>query len=271
MKLYEIFSACLPRIPVGEKAFEQLAELGDARVLEHRENGETVAFAAVKGDAVRLLCVHPAWQRRGIGTALLRQAEDAVRAGGEKEIWVGGYHSHLLIGAPDDARDFFQRRGYERVGGCEEMTGDLNALLPASRLSCPPDVAFGWYDGDTETLQKAVAAVDEDWVQYFSGPENVYCAVKDGQIASFCFAEGRRTCILSTGENNVGIPGCVGTVPAFRRQGIGLKMVAKACEELKTQGCDTAYIHYTGVARWYERLGFATFLRLDFLRKATGV
>jgi len=66
----------------------------------------------------------------------------------------------------------------------------------------------------------------------------------------------------------VGVPGCVGTVPRFRRQGIGLKMVALACEELRKMGCDTGFIHYTGVAHWYARLGFQTFLTEYFMHKA---
>lgn len=267
MTLYEIFSACLPEIPTGEEAFYKLAELDRARVFMHEENGETVGFAAVRNGNVELLCVHPAWQRRGIGTALLRQAEEYLKNGGAKEILIGGFHSHLLIGAPESERGFFEKRGYEVVGGCEEMTGDLNALAASEAVPAPENAVFGWYHGDTETLQQAVAAVDESWVQYFTGPDHVYCAAVDGQIASFCFADADRTCILSTGKNTVGIPGCVGTVPAFRRRGIGLKMVAKACEELKKAGCDTAYIHYTGVAPWYARIGFKTFLRLTFLRK----
>ena len=82
-----------------------------------------------------------------------------------------------------------------------------------------------------------------------------------------CNAEIWTNCLLSNGKNKVGAPGCVGTVPRFRRKGIGLKMVAMACEELKKQGCDTCFIHYTGVGHWYAKLGFQTFLTWYFCKK----
>ena len=267
MTYYQIFSSSLPMLPTGEKAFYALANLDSCRVITHREGDETVAFAAVEGEALRLLCVHPAWQKKGIGKKLLREAEEYILSQGGESACLGGQHSQLLLGAPKEAKDFFLRHGYGEYGIYDEMTGDLSRLLPSEKLPAPEDVSFGWYTGSVEALQKAVAAVDEDWVQYFSSTENVYCAIKDHQIASFCFADESENCLLSTGGNRVGVPGCVGTLPAFRRQGIGLKMVARACEELRAQGCDTGFIHYTGVAHWYQKLGFQVFLTQHFMRK----
>ena len=83
----------------------------------------------------------------------------------------------------------------------------------------------------------------------------------NGEIASFCAVEEWENCLLSNGKNRVGAPGCVGTVPEFRRRGIGLKMVADVTAILKREGYDVSYIHYTGVARWYAKLGYRTCLR----------
>ena len=128
-------------------------------------------------------------------------------------------------------------------------------------------MVFGWYQGDFAKMREAVAQVDESWPQYFHEGQPVFCAMLNGEIASFCAVDVWERCLLSNGHNRVGAPGCVGTVPAFRRQGIGLKMVALACEELKKMGCDTCFIHYTGVAHWYARLGFRVFLTQHFCRK----
>ncbi|MBR5226313.1 MAG: GNAT family N-acetyltransferase, partial [Clostridia bacterium] len=59
----------------------------------------------------------------------------------------------------------------------------------------------------------------------------------------------------------IGAPGCVGTIPAYRRQGIGLKLVQNATAILKQRGYDLSYIHYTGVGHWYARLGYQTILK----------
>jgi len=59
----------------------------------------------------------------------------------------------------------------------------------------------------------------------------------------------------------VGGPGCVGTIPSCRKQGIGLMMIRNATEILQKEGYDISHIHYTGVAPWYAHLGYKTVLR----------
>lgn len=59
----------------------------------------------------------------------------------------------------------------------------------------------------------------------------------------------------------VGGPGCVGTLPEYRNQGIGLIMVERVTQILKEEGFDYSYIHYTGVAPWYGKLGYKTIVR----------
>ena len=141
----------------------------------------------------------------------------------------------------------------------EEMALDLRAFRPdAVPLPVPEGVSFGWYEGEEAPLVEAVNAVDPSWAQYYqNGAKNVYCALLDGRIASFC----RIDPMGAFGGLKFGGPGCVGTVPAFRKRGIGLAMVKNATAILKEQGYDISYIHYTGVAPWYARLGYKTVLR----------
>ena len=54
---------------------------------------------------------------------------------------------------------------------------------------------------------------------------------------------------------------CRRSVPAYRKQGIGLEMVRRVTMILKDEGYDLSYIHYTGVPHWYEKLGYRTVLR----------
>ncbi len=140
----------------------------------------------------------------------------------------------------------------------EEQILDLHSFsADAVQVKCPGHITFGMYHGDMEKLRQAVALVDESWVEYFNKGDKVYCAMDGEQVVSFCLLDvfGEYKGLKVAG------PGCVGTVPGARGQGIGLKMVQNATQILKEQGYDLSYIHYTHVGRWYARLGYETILR----------
>ena len=61
----------------------------------------------------------------------------------------------------------------------------------------------------------------------------------------------------------IGGVACVGTVPEYRKRGLGLKMVDMATVYLKTLNCDIAYIHYTHLEKWYKKLGYETVVRFS--------
>ena len=139
----------------------------------------------------------------------------------------------------------------------DEQIIDLHAWQEGTPVPCPAHITFGFYKGDAETLQAAVCEVDEDLPQWFGRTERVFCAFDGDRIASFCILD-------SFGEadgRKVGAPGCVGTVPAYRKQGIGLRMVQLATTILKDEGYDLSWIHYTAVGHWYARLGYKTVVR----------
>lgn len=139
-----------------------------------------------------------------------------------------------------------------------ELVMDLRGDLPhAAPPHCPNKITFGEYHGELVALQDAVRQVDEDWVQYFNEGERFYCAFDGEKIVAFCsLADMGRFQGL-----HIGGPGCVGTIPAFRRQGIGLEMVRRATEVLRQEGFDLSWIHYTHLAHWYMKLGYQPVLR----------
>lgn len=122
------------------------------------------------------------------------------------------------------------------------------------------DISFVFYNGEADALREAVGKVDKDWVQFFDGGR-VYCGCCGGKIASFCLVDDMGEHIVNGRKIMVGGLGCVGTVPEFRRKGIGLAMVARVTEILADECFDVSYIHYTGVADWYAKLGYRTFAK----------
>ena len=157
--------------------------------------------------------------------------------------------------------DFFATehiRALPEDGRWDEMALDLRGFSPqAVEIPVPGGVTFGFWTGDAQALRAVVRRVDTGWPELFGGEQPAYCAFVDGRVAAFCLVED-----MCTFQGlRVGGPGCVGTLPEFRRQGIGLKMVQNATALLRDRGFDLSYIHYTGVASWYAKLGYRTVLR----------
>ena len=158
--------------------------------------------------------------------------------------------------------DFFERHSFPEDETYSEMMLRLADFDPERYAKpLPHEISFGFFQGDPGPLLQAVGQVDAGWVQYFHDTRNVYCGYVNGRIASFCFVSHMGDFMVEGRVCKIGGPGCVGTVPEFRCRGIGLTMVENVTEILKNRGYDYSYIHYTGVAPWYEKLGYETILR----------
>jgi len=258
---YEIFSACFQDYKITYKRFCELFHKDLCLFFESKEGDEICAFAIVEEFAIRLICVIPSKQRKGIGTNLIKEIEKYAAVKGFKKVITGGVSSKLFIGAPAESWGFFEKQGFVSVGSCDEMLLKLENFQMNKLALHGSDIAkYSWFGGDAEELKNAVSLVDESWTQYFTNSENVYVAVVNDEIAAFCQVDTDCQNYLTDKYSKVGMIGCVGTVPKFRNKGIALEMVAKATEYLKIQGMEVSFIYFTGVAGWYEKIGYKTFL-----------
>lgn len=126
------------------------------------------------------------------------------------------------------------------------------------------NVVYQFYDGQMDDMKQAVNLVDKEWVQYFNNRQNIFCGYVENQLASFCLIDIDVDCMISTDNCKVGSIGCVGTLPQYRKNGIGLRMVDLATVYLKEKNCDKSYVSYTHIDKWYEKLGYQTFARFTF-------
>ena len=156
---------------------------------------------------------------------------------------------------------FFQAEGIRAMPPewvFTELVMDLRAGGPeGGSVPCPDGITFGAYSGDMTPLLAAVEQVDKTWPQYFREGGRYFCAFDGDRIAAFC-------CLDDMGTHqglHIGGPGCVGTVPTYRRQGIGLRMVQLATETLRREGFDLSWIHCTHLAPWYMKLGYQPVLQ----------
>ena len=156
---------------------------------------------------------------------------------------------------------FFQKEGIRTLPGdwvfTELVMNLYDDLLNVTTPHCLNGITFGEYHEELATLRDAVRQVDEDWVQYFKEGHRFYCAFDGERIVAFCSLSdmGRFHGL------HIGGPGCVGTIPKYRRQGIGLEMVRLATETLRQDGFDLSWIHYTHLAHWYMKLGYQPVLQ----------
>lgn len=162
MGYFELFGDCYPELQLSRGMFVQLLDIGGCTVFEHKENGDIVGFAVVKDNSLRLICVSEKYRRQGIGLELLAQAEEHI--GKEhNEIILGGA-SGLFIGAPVSKENFdkrsfpfFEKRGYAFDDGCAEMELLLDDFSASEHdLPVAENVTFGYIDGTSEALKKAV-------------------------------------------------------------------------------------------------------------------
>ena len=157
---------------------------------------------------------------------------------------------------------FFEREYISRIPA-EETYDEMLLYLRGftyPEIPVPEDVTFGYYEGSIEALRERVALVDDGWPSIYREGSRVFCAFKSGEVVSFCLIEDMGVHDYFGHKLKVGGPGCVGTVPEYRKMGIGREMIRRATMILRDEGYDVSYIHYTGVANWYAALGYQTIL-----------
>lgn len=264
-ELYSLFRRCFPSLDMTIDAFTGLLRPDECHIMTRSRNNSLIGCAVYHENNIRLLCVAPECQHRGIGSEILLSCEDRIRDNGFDSA-VLGEDGWFLGGAvltdeewSKHTSDFFGRRGYIFSRGYIELSAKADDISMKDIFSADGEYRFITAD-EHEMLLSAVEQVDKDWCQYFNDDSCTFAAFHDGKIVSFCITEDNMTTLISGEGMNIGSVGCVGTVPSMRRKGFGLTMVGKASEVLKNRGCHSIYIHCTHLDKWYGRLGFKPFI-----------
>jgi ribosomal protein S18 acetylase RimI-like enzyme len=266
-----LWARALPRWPVSAEAFrakaigaEQLVMLADGVLAGYI----SVSRAQTRAQLTAIL-VDPARRRAGLGSELLAQARRNL-GGGVRLLSAGsGAGPYFWPGVPEDAPDgwaFLRAHGFEPVGEMADMLADIARFWP-------PEWVLGRAGGGVRFELAAegdaaeVTALQERhfpaWKAFYEHqlrlPGTVLVARADGRIVGTCTVEGPAEYDFlwrALVRGAVGAFGCVGVDPAARQRGIGLAMVARACELLSARGAEICYCAYTYLEDWYARLGF---------------
>ena len=280
---YELFRRCFPFTVREDAVARNILHHEGNRVFEKRLDGQLIGAAVVNENAILMLCVDEAHRRQGYGTALLMEAEEAIRQGGHAEAIVGCGFDYLTPGVPtskryfpavnerlyegldDSASRFFEHRGYAHSwgGNCFDMRFPLSEFAECGdRIDDTIDgITYRWATiADFDMVAACLEDACPDFAPYYRNPwlydpnsrERALIAVSGGE------AVGALIVSLATEGEGLGSVGCTAVRTACRGQRIATRLVTLGTAYLKERDMREAYLGYTysGLDHLYGRAGY---------------
>jgi ribosomal protein S18 acetylase RimI-like enzyme len=229
------------------------------------------------------LLVHPEYQRRCIGTELLRRAEEYLTAN-NSPLTLLYYPHHILPGVPDEctaARAFFEKHGYTNWRECVDLMRDLRdfelpkKVLRALEQNPTVEIRPARADESAPIIDFVKREFPGGWTystkSHFARggkPSDIIIAVENDEVIGFCHtADFNSNWLLPStywfpllGEKFGGL-GPVGLANDHRKRGLGLALTAMAVDNLKKRGVEKMAIDWTNLIAFYEQLGFEVWKR----------
>lgn len=238
------------------------------------------------GGWLQVLVVDPAARRQGVGSELLRRAEEYLAARGCSNVAATPYpQAYYYPGVPLErypgSEKLFERSGYRCSATVDAMDLQLTSYevpkdVAKRRLGLEAD---GWRFGcaSVEWYSRLTQLCDnfsEDWGDVIRGalrrgasPEQVQLAVRGGTVAGFTIFGAF-----------VGCPdrfGPFGVADEFRCLGLGTVLLHETLREMASRSMHCAWFLWTGEqdAAWrlYHRAGFEVTRRFGIYQKQLGL
>jgi len=261
--------------------------------------GQTVGFSCLQinerpngtlGANLGIVLVDPAYQRQGIGRALVDHVLAAARNAGAVQIQLGGLYPRIWPGVPDNlpgARAFFEHCGWEfpppghndlvaDIRGFtvaddlrERMTRERITLEPANADDAPAIVKLqqenfaGWAD----TYRHVLRIGDYEDVLVARDPDKgiigslLMCSPYSNPIRSEMLWQ------VPLGAD-LGSMGEVGVMASERKRGVGLALVAYGADVLRRRGVANCIIGWTTLVDFYGKLGWHVWQQYHISRRA---
>ena len=283
-----LFRLCYPGIVRSEGSVRRTLSHEENHILTRFEGDALVGAAVYYDDRILMLCVHPDYRGRGIGSELLGECEDAIRAAGYPSVFLSAGKKYLTPGAPmefpgfEGNRAFFEKRGYVHTWGegkCVDMMltmADLDDLgvhlgdtIPgvSKKKDLDPNDPSNRFTyrfatpADMEKTADCVAEAADYFVRYYQnrapyeGLDGDHVLIAENEEGLICGA----LLVTEGGEAaGLGSVGCTSTRESFAGRGIATNMVKAGTMFLKEAGMTYGYLGYTytDIIPMYGRAGY---------------
>jgi ribosomal protein S18 acetylase RimI-like enzyme len=225
------------RAVAGEKLFVE-GHAGNPTV---RVTGDMAGIAVTCGKYLRLLAVDRDQRRRGVGTALLRDAESrgAVVVAAEP----GNYFTPGIVESDHASIAFFRKHGYQETATTQNLLAPLRA--PAS-----PRETNARSDRHEEVLNFIERNFGPIWRFEASHAETIFHVTIEDEIAGFATHEAN--------NRGLGFFGPTGVAEEHRGKGLGKQLLLASLADLQRRGFETVVIPWTDAVEFYRRSCGAT-------------
>ncbi len=230
---------------------------------------------------ITALAVDPGHQRMGIGTRLLAQAEGHLRSQGATLSVLGGSFHHFFPGVPTSlpgARAFFQAHGYtfdESVSyDLLRDLGDYETPAPVENLlskfrdgveigPCRECEAQGLLEFVSREFSGRWWWETRRFLELGGDSRELMLLREAGGISGFCHVFTPCSQVIGPciswapllGRRYGGL-GPIGIAEGSRKRGLGMALLCRSLEYLKSQGARRTVIDWTTLLGFYGKLGF---------------
>ncbi|MFA6627813.1 MAG: GNAT family N-acetyltransferase [Bacilli bacterium] len=228
---------------------------------------------------ISLFYVAKKYRYQGIGSTLLRQAEDVLAD--KKEIWVGSDLFNFFPGVPTDFDNltdvWLTKRGYYGSRSTHDMIIRSFQDLPIRNYDIEFSVATKIDEvGLIELLKTFSDRWAQEGIRYFEagGTGREYVIAKDqGKIIAFARINDREAPF--GGYNitwyprfvNLGGVGPLGVNKIYQGRGLGNDIVVYALKEMQERKMIEVMIDWTGLVSFYQQFGFEVWKTYKYMSK----
>ncbi len=293
-EIYELFRKTLPYVVRDEETALRILENRENKIIEERNAAhQLIGVSVIHKNTILLLCVEKEYRRQGVGSRLLKESENIIRAAGYDEVSIGVDEDYLMPGVPtskryapavneqlderitDTASRFFEKRGYAHSWDCN----CFDMKFPLCKFEKEEYSIGDIIDGvcyrfatieDRESVSACTNVACEEFTRWYQDEflytENessrVLIAVEDGKTVGTLMVDTDR-------ESGLGSVGCTTVHPEYRGRHIAVNMVTLGTKHLKDVGMKEAYLSYTysGLDYLYGYAGYKIFVYFMMAKK----